>query len=47
MCAFVVAAEHMQPPRAGLPHLVEDDLLFALHAPSSAKNHTQPEYAIW
>jgi hypothetical protein len=31
MPAFVVAAEHIQPARAGLPHLTEGDCLLAWH----------------
>lgn len=47
MPTFVVAAEHPQPARAGLPHLSEGDLLLARHGPILPKITPEPEYAMW
>jgi hypothetical protein len=46
MRALVVAAEHMQPASAGLPHLPKGDRLLDWHARNSAKSHSQPEYGM-
>jgi hypothetical protein len=47
MPTFVVAAEHPQPARTGLPYLSKGDLVFAGHGWILPKIAPQPEYAIW
>ena len=44
MSALVIGTVHNEPGRAGLAHLPEGDLLFAMHAPNSAENRAQPDY---
>jgi hypothetical protein len=46
MRALVVAAEHVQPAGARLPHLPKGDRLLESHARNSAKSHSQSEYGM-